>query len=673
MQATQTISENNVSACEYDYVFCGTGASASLLLLELHQNNLLQHANVLLIDPDKKDKRDKTFCFWADADDPISVDLKSLISHTWDHVALAGEEIEPIWPMRYNHISSIDLYNQVHRLTQQYQWHKINTCADEVGSDEQGPFVCCNGEKIRAKYIFDSRPPIYHPPQEGETHISQSFVGWMIETEQEIKKPNAFRFMDFQIEQQGSTQFVYVLPFSARKALVEVTRFGAETINHTQAENLLADYIQRNFGAYTVADVETGCIPMSNTVIESNAVSGIVLLGARNYHIKPSTGYAFKNMYYHARNIASAIKHNKPVELLNKTHVNAHHHGRHSFYDGLLLDILKNKPQEGKRIFEALLAKVDTKKILNFLDEKTGIATDISIFSQLPWQPFISTLLSRSFVYPWFRPLLLTLMTCLLVLAGNYSAIQNHLAYGLFFAGLVAVGIPHGAVDHLLETGKWNRKGAPVFIIRYLMLAAGMGLLWYALPGVALAVFLAYSSWHFGQADGKKWNFTESVSFLWGLSVLFYILGTHLQETNVILMSMGQVSLPFACSVWALLPWFLWALYHKQTSFFLTLCWLMLSSQLPLLIAFGIYFIGQHSLNGWQDIRRHLQLSHSRIWLHSVPFHAGAWLLLAGFLFLWPLAFPHNDINQWAVFFVFIACISFPHTIYMNVVYRKKG
>ena len=98
MQATQTISENNVSACEYDYVFCGTGASASLLLLELHQNNLLQHANVLLIDPDKKDKRDKTFCFWADADDPIAVDLKSLISHTWDHVALAGEEIEPIWP-----------------------------------------------------------------------------------------------------------------------------------------------------------------------------------------------------------------------------------------------------------------------------------------------------------------------------------------------------------------------------------------------------------------------------------------------------------------------------------------------------------------------------------------------------------------------------------------------
>jgi lycopene beta-cyclase len=111
----------------------------------------------------------------------------------------------------------------------------------------------------------------------------------MIETEQEIKKPNAFRFMDFQIEQQGSTQFVYVLPFSARKALVEVTRFGAETINHTQAENLLADYIQRNFGAYTVADVETGCIPMSNTVIESNAVSGIVLLGARNYHIKQNT------------------------------------------------------------------------------------------------------------------------------------------------------------------------------------------------------------------------------------------------------------------------------------------------------------------------------------------------------------------------------------------------
>ncbi len=671
MQAITSV-EINTTSDGYDYIFCGTGASATLLLLELERINLLTNKRILLIDPDKKDKRDKTFCFWADVEEPISVHLNQLISHDWDKVALSEKDFEHLWPLRYNHISSIDLYNRLHELTKKYNWDKISTYADKVAADEQGPFVIVNNRKIRAAKVFDSRPPSYKQPVNGETHIYQSFVGWMIETETEMEKSTSFRFMDFQIEQQGSTQFVYVLPFSSNKALIEVTRFGEEIINRADAEELLRLYIERHYGKYVVLDIETGCIPMSNAGIEQTDMPGITSLGTRNYQIKPSTGYAFKNMYYHARDIASAIKNNISTDALNRSH-QLSGKGRFAFYDDLLLDILKNKPQEGKGIFIALLQKVETRKILTFLDEKTRLKDDIAIFWQLPWWPFVSTLLKKCPGYSWFRPTVLTFITILLMLVGSYGEWQSNIAYALFFSGLVLVGIPHGAVDHLLETGKWDLKEAPVFILKYLSLSALMGLMWYLLPQLALLVFLAYSSWHFGQADGKKWQFSKPAYMLWGVMVLFYILGTHLPETNSILNLMGNTTLPWSCPVWVMLPWLAWALFRKQASFALTIIWLMLSAQLPLLISFGLYFIGQHSLTGWQHIRSHLQISHSRIWLHSLPFHAGAWLLLAGFLFFWPAVHPFQELNRWAVFFIFIACISFPHTIYMNAVYRGKG
>lgn len=656
---------------EYDYIFCGTGASASLLLLQLHQNNCCQHRKILLIDPDNKGKRDKTFCFWADEEEPICADLKELISYRWDQVLLPNEKIQSLNPFHYNHVSSIDLYNHIHELVTLYQWQKIMGYVDEVRTDKDGPYVILNGRMLRAKYVFDSRPPEYKLSQRGDIHIFQSFVGWMIETVDCIENSMAFRFMDFSIEQNDSTQFVYVLPFSQRTALVEVTRFGAGIIDKETSEKILDGYIRQHFGKYTIQDIEIGCIPMSNAGIDTTEMPGVVTIGARNYQIKPSTGYAFRSMYYQARCIVDAIKNNEPIDGFNKSYAEVTK-GRFSFYDGLLLDILKNNPKEGKPIFEALLEKVAIHKVLNFLDQRTDVVTDLSIFKNLPWGIFIQTAFKRGVYLPWFRPLVLTFITIILMVLGNQSTAQNYLAYGLLVLGMVTVGIPHGAVDHLLESGKWNSKITPVFVFKYLFLASCMGLLWYMQSSLALMFFLIYSAWHFGQADGKRWLLPKWMSILWGAFVLMYILGTHVAETNQILALMVNLQLPLACPNWLMLLWLAVALFRKNSSFALTVFWLFLSSHLPLIMSFGLYFIGQHSLTGWQDIRKHLRISNSRMWLHSLPFHAAAWIFMLGFLLFQSSVYPFQEQSSWAIFFIFIACISFPHVILMNEVYRSE-
>jgi len=652
---------------KYDYIFCGTGASASLLLMAMSRNNLLSGAKVLLIDPERKASRDKTFCFWASKDEAICLELETIISKHWEKVELPDNSLLSLSPLRYNHVSSLDLYTEASRIVAELGFEIRVAKVDYIAHDNEGPYAVVGETRIRGNRIFDSRTPSHNINQSRRYHLYQSFVGWMIETESPIGKAEAFRFMDFNIEQQGFTQFVYVLPFSPTVALVELTRFGKEIIREPDAELLLQNYINKEFGAFKVSDIEVGCIPMSTCQIDNEPVPGVTVLGARNYLVKPSTGYAFKNMYYHTAQIALSIKKELEIEAFNASYENVFK-GRFAFYDELLLDILQHRPIQGKPIFTTLLKKVEIPLLLNFLDEKTSMEEDFSIFYRLPWKPFLAACVRKVFKSSFLRPFILCLLSLFFLLLGYGSSLQTYLGYTLFFAGLVAVGIPHGAVDHLLESGKWDLRKTPGFIIKYLVQAAGAGLFFYFLPTVALVLFIAYSAWHFGQADGKRWKFSDLLSGLWGASVLLYILGTHPNETHFIVASMGSDSWSFSCPKWSILIWLIPGLRQKNLPVILTVTWLFLSSLLPLLFAFGLYFIGQHSLTSWQHIKQHLKMSHKSIWIHSLPFHCGAWLLLAFVLLFW----PSQDLESlWGLFFIFIACISFPHAIAMHGMYQK--
>jgi hypothetical protein len=53
---------------------------------------------------------------------------------------------------------------------------------------------------------------------------------------------------------------------------------------------------------------------MSHSKIIGEPIQGVINLGARNYNIKASTGYAFKNMYYQAFDIAQTLKQNNTID-----------------------------------------------------------------------------------------------------------------------------------------------------------------------------------------------------------------------------------------------------------------------------------------------------------------------------------------------------------------------
>jgi lycopene beta-cyclase len=659
---------------QYDFIFAGKGASAALVLIELEKRNLLDSKKILIVNPDKNSTNNKNFCFWTDDKGELKKELMPFIGHSWTKIQLNNGKEEALNPTSYNHIPNSILVENTNGILEKYAAQVLFETVTETGTDRIGNFATINGEKIYGEFIFDSRTPSLQKTEWNQTTLLQSFLGWTVEFPNEKLDVESFRMMDFNIEQNNFTQFVYVLPFSANSALIEVTRFGKEIITNKEAESILDDYIKNHFGEYKKTGTEQGCIPMSNASLDSGDNKNIINLGARNYCLKPSTGYAFKNMFSQATEIAKRIQKGQKTIATNRTH-EEYTKGRFAFYDSLLLIILHLWPNYGRVIFTQLFCNVETKLILKFLDEKTTFLEDIKIFSRLPIGVFLKSLVIHFIKSKAFRPFVIVCFVSVLCSLSNVPGTQNAIGYTALIIGMICVGLPHGAVDHLIESKSWDYKKAPRFIGQYLFLIACMGVFWLLAPTLALIAFLVYSAWHFGQADIRQWSIANFLTLPWGGTLLLFILGTHQVETSEILNYIAGIEFPFSISPLVIAPWLFFAIWKRNISMIFTMSWLAISSQLPLLLAFGTYFIGQHSITSWGHLKQHIQNNSRKIWLHALPFHLGAWIILTLFFILWPLVQSEisSSYNAWGIFFIFISCVSFPHVIFMNKLYKQAS
>jgi lycopene beta-cyclase len=669
----------------YDYIFAGYGAAASLLILQLHNKNLLGKLNILIVDPERKNKNDKTFCFWANKDEDIVQDLKHLIKHSWSNVLIQNAGNTPLAPLTYHHISSIDLYDELLKLEKSYNWDRLISPVDKVSSDENGAYIVAKGEIIRGNKVFDSRTPIYEKTKAGETHIFQSFVGWEIETSRLIENPDTCRLMDFDVEQKGSTQFMYVLPFSPTTALVELTRFGSEILCETAAEKQLQDYIHKHFGEFKKQAIEIGCIPMSNAEIKNDTLKDVVLLGARNYKVKPSTGYAFKNMYHHASELVNSISNLKNSKELNVEHAKAPT-GRFAFYDSLLLHILKNKPQNGKIIFQDLLKGVEINTVLRFLDEKTSFYEDLKIFAKLPWSPFLKAVYIFLKKYNYLRYIIAFLAVVIYWVFDYFTLLSPLIMALILIPGFLYVGIPHGALDHILIARK--EKTLLKFCFKYILIMGIYFIVWQFFPLLSLLFFILFSAFHFGESELEEggWNisslFLYTKAFVFGLCILLFIIFTHHTESQEII-SLFNVNFTQSLRIFDISIYAVWiasisflyiliqSILSKKYAHFGLLFLLVLGIKTPLILAFGLYFIFQHSLNAWGHLQHGLKMDGFSLYKKALPFTISAIFFLCAMLFYNSVAVlnPNEFI---ATLFIFLSCISLPHFLLMHLFYKVK-
>jgi beta-carotene 15,15'-dioxygenase len=290
---------------------------------------------------------------------------------------------------------------------------------------------------------------------------------------------------------------------------------------------------------------------------------------------------------------------------------------------------------------------------------------------------------------------LTVVLGCLLLIWQTcYGTISQNVQVFFFIALIFLTGIPHGALDHLIQktTDQQQQKTYDFwgFILKYLIIMGVYGLLWYFFSGFSFVIFIGISAWHFGETDlenvpphAQIWAFTR---LIYGFYILAFILLTHATEASEIIERMVEPQ-GTIIQIWNFIHQNVKQILYllglslstifivAQSEYFVVFdkirvlrlfLILLLSIKLPLLPAFALYFGGWHALCAFDTIHDYLKkdypdLTFKTIYLKSLPFTILALIFLG--IFYWISQSYTHIYNPFPILFVFISLITLPHLL----------
>ncbi len=377
---------------KYDYIISGAGCAGLSLLVRMIQSGKLENKKILVADRSLKSRNDRTWCFWEKENGLFD----SIVYRRWSQLYFHGEgydELLNIEPYNYKMIRGIDFYDYCLKiLSSAPNVTMVEGKVEKMVSGESSAEVVINGNTVEAGYIFNSI--LFEPPKEAKNwyFLKQHFKGWIVKTKDPVFDPQQATLMDFRPSQEHGTTFIYVLPFSENRALIEYTLFTKDLLKAEEYDHALRNYVHEHItkGTYEVEEEEFGVIPMTNYPFPP--MDGrIVNIGTAGGQTKPSSGYTFQFIQKYTHHLVDSIIATGQPEIVN------HSSSRFSFYDSTLLQILDRKKMHGKRLFTDLFRHGDVQTVLKFLDNETSFREDLRIMRRLPKGKFAMAALREVF------------------------------------------------------------------------------------------------------------------------------------------------------------------------------------------------------------------------------------------------------------------------------------
>jgi len=332
---------------------------------------------------------DRTWCFWGG----FGSDSEKLASHRWesfsittskDHVARNCEE-NP-----YLMVAAEDFYRQAQEVIAQSPRIKLkmdNTVSGEVLKKEGLWHVETPTGVYAAPMIVDTRPQVVRA-DDSQPLLWQSFLGEEMITEQDLFDPGCVELMDFSESSAGRILFLYVLPFSKRKALVEATVFGPEPLKKEELEDSFGLLVKKRLNGlpYSPGRREHGILPMGASPENRQKDPSYVRAGLMAGAARPSSGYAFQRIWRWSKECASVmangrppISHRSDAPLIR-------------IMDALFLQVLYSRPDLAPALFFSLFSKVDPVRVARFMSDRASLSDCLMIMASLPPVPFLSEL-----------------------------------------------------------------------------------------------------------------------------------------------------------------------------------------------------------------------------------------------------------------------------------------
>jgi lycopene beta-cyclase len=332
---------------------------------------------------------DRTWCFWGG----FESDSEKLASHRWesfsittgkDRVARNCEE-NP-----YLMVAAEDFYRQSQEVIAQSPRIKLmmdNTVSGEVLKKERLWHVETPTGVYAAPMIVDTRPQVALA-DDSQPLLWQSFLGEEMITEQDLFDPGCVELMDFSESSAGRILFLYVLPFSKRKALVEVTVFGPEPLKKEDLEDSFGLLVKKRLRGlpYSSGRREHGILPMGAPAKKQQKEPGYIHAGLMAGAARPSSGYAFQRIWKWSKECAIALirgcpplSHPEDPPIIRSM-------------DNLFLQVLCSRPELAPDLFFSLFSKAEPACVARFMTDHASFSDCIAIMASLPAAPFLSEL-----------------------------------------------------------------------------------------------------------------------------------------------------------------------------------------------------------------------------------------------------------------------------------------
>ncbi len=264
-------------------------------------------------------------------------------------------------------------------------------------------------------------------------------------------------------------------------------------------------------------------------------------------------------------------------------------------------------------------------------------------------------------------------------------SVEPWVATAVLALAVAVVGVPHGGLDHLtgrrLLRNRFPKLWVPIFFTVYLLVAACVLVGWSLSPSLTAVTFFLLSAWHFGVEDqmnvGQR-NFRhhflaiavgglviwipslfQPANFLSAIETVI-VSEIKLSAASVLQMTqwIAMVAVPIAIGVTAL---DLASGLNVQRSL-RNISLGTLFATADVLISFGIYFCGWHSIRGLQSLAREHDKSFRQLFWSVLPLSTAAVVMAGAGMWFWSSGQVMSDAVS-RTLFLSLSAIAVPHLL----------